>query len=298
MPKVTIKFRFCAYFCNAIKWSGSGCKRHKELHTKNVPKADLLSKDWCNLIFLDRNKEYGAYVLRKNAGRRYAWALVLVTGGVLLFSALFAIAGFYIRSTVRNAVSEIEAVVRLTPLKPEDGHEFKNVSAGRRALPQMKPGATMSQPEIVETPAEEKPIGIDGPATNASEQESTAVPTDTIGQGRTDLPIEGERLTATEVVEEMPEFPGGISAFMKWMDSYVIYPPECVKRKIEGDVEVSFLVDGSGKVLHPEISKPAYPALDSAAIRAVRQMPRWQPGRKNGRVTTVRISVPIHFQLR
>ncbi len=263
-----------------------------------MAKEELLSKEWCNLIFQGRNKDYGAYVLRKNTGRRYAIALGMVFSALLLFTLLAVATGLYVRSVVRDTVEEMQTVVRFKSLDTRDGYERKAISAGRRAVPQMKPGATMSKPEIADEATQQKPLGIDGPATTDAEIASTLADLDTLhNAGRTDLPIEGAQLTPTQIVEEMPEFPGGVAAFMRWLDANVQYPEDCVKKKVEGDVEVSFIVDAKGSVLQPEIVKRAHPRLDSAAIATIERMPRWKPGRQNGRITAVRITVPIHFQV-
>ncbi len=208
------------------------------------------------------------------------------------------VTGIYVRKVVRETVEEMQTVVRLKSLDTPDGFERKAISAGRRAVPQMKPGATMSKPEISDQPTEEKPLGIDGPATTDTAPPSTLADRDTLHNiSRTDLPVEGVQLTPTEVVEEMPEFPGGVAAFMRWLDANMGYPEACVKNKVEGDVEVSFIVDAQGSVLNPEIVKKAHPQLDSAAIATIQKMPKWRPGKQNGRITAVRITVPIHFQV-
>lgn len=261
--------------------------------------SDLLSEEWCNLVFEGRNKHYGAYVLRRDAGRRYARAAGITLG---LLAALLLVPlglGLYVRHTLLQAVEELEVVAKLKPMKPKDGHEIKAVSAGRRALPAMRPGASQAPPEIVDGLVSPRPVGIDGPVEFKEDDELFVMAdADSLHNAdRTDLPVEGAQLTPTEVVEQMPEFPGGIGGLMKWLDKHLIYPRSCMDAKIEGDVEVTFLVDATGTVLEPSVSKPSHTELDRAALFAVSRMPQWKPGRSGGKVTVVRVTIPIHFQL-
>lgn len=259
--------------------------------------SELLSKEWCNLIFQGRNKDYGAYAIRKRAGKRYARALLIVIVVTLIFVAFSLGTKLFMLYTFREAMKEVTVLSRLKPLEAEKGHELKAVSAGRKALPQMKPGASMDMPEIAEGIVDEKPMGIDGPAMTDAEKESLVADADSLhNANKADLPVEGPQLTPTEVVEQMPEFPGGLGAFMKWMDQHVVYPPSCIKAKIEGDVEVSFIVDATGQVSEPEVTKKCHPDLDRAALAAIGKMPKWKPGRSGGQITAVRITVPVHFQ--
>jgi len=264
-----------------------------------VHSSELLSEEWCNLVFEGRNKHYGAYALRRDAGRRYARALCLMLGALGLLLLVPLAFGLYVRHTLQQAVDDLEVVARLKPLEPEPGHEVKAVSAGRRALPAMRPGASQAAPEIVDGLVAPKPVGIDGPVTFRTDDDLFVMAdADSLHNAdRTDLPVEGVQLTPTEVVEQMPEFPGGVAGLMKWLDKHLIYPKSCVDAKIEGDVEVTFLVDAAGKVTDPAVAKSLHPELDRAALFALSRMPRWKPGRSGGKVTIVRVTIPIHFQL-
>ena len=124
------------------------------------------------------------------------------------------------------------------------------------------------------------------------------IPEDTvrINEDRKDLPVEAAPLTPTEVVEEMPQFPGGWYALKRYLDEHVPYPKGCIDRRIQGDVEVAFYVDQNGGVLEPKVTKSVHPELDAAALQGIKGMPQWTPGRRNGKVTIVRIRIPVHFE--
>lgn len=309
MAKVTTNLGFWAYFCTTISPAGipvpvgEGGRRRllsKDSLLINVRGPELLSKEWCKLVFEGRNKQYGAYKLRRDAGKRYARAICIVTAGVFALFVLPLLFGLFIRYTIREHMDEIASFARLKPLEIKKDTTLKAVSAGRRAVPMMKPGASTAVPEIVDGLVAPKPLGIDGPV-SFEEDEKAFVMADADTDhnvDKTDLPVEGIQLTPTEVVEQMPEFPGGLGELMKWLDRHVIYPKSCVDAKVEGDMEVTFLVDENGKVTEPAVSKSLHPDLDKAALMAMNRMPQWKPGRSGGRITIVRITLPIHFQLK
>lgn len=252
------------------------------------------------MLFADRNKAYGAYIMRRDAGKRYAKAMKIVLG-MFLAAILTAIAtGFFVYSQVKDAIAELDDLAHLERLKPIEGHEFKEVAQSRRSVPHMKAGKTTSRPEIVEGLAVSLDYGIDVPESAHGEQdEIVRFDNDSVSNAiLKDLTEEAVHLTPTEVVEEMPSFPGGVGALMKWLDAHIIYTAGSVRDKVEGDMEVSFIVDEEGRVQDPHVTKSLTPTLDRVAVSAITKMPRWTPARSNGRLTHVMVSVPIHFQLK
>ena len=262
--------------------------------------SELLSKEWCELIFKGRNKAYGAYKIRRDTGRRYARAVGIVLGSISFVALVSVAMGLYVRHEIMKGIRDMQDVARMRPLEPEKGHEFKAIAAGKHIpTTNMRPGASPTVPEIVDGIPAPKPIGIDGPKVfEAGSDLFVKADNDTAhNANREDLQEEGIQLTPTEVVEQMPEFPGGIGALMKWLDQHIIYPQSCIRAKVQGDVEVTFIVDAQGNVREPSVSKKLYPDLDRAALMALQRMPKWNPGKVNGKAAIVRITVPVHFEL-
>lgn len=108
---------------------------------------------------------------------------------------------------------------------------------------------------------------------------------------------EEEDTTVLRTVEKLPEYPGGIVEFMKWLSHSLRYPPQARARKIQGKVVVSFIVNKNGTISSPKIEKHADPMLDAEALRVVRLMPRWTPGMMNGKSCRTMIAIPINFVL-
>jgi TonB family protein len=103
--------------------------------------------------------------------------------------------------------------------------------------------------------------------------------------------------TIYEVVDEMPEYPGGMTALMQYLARNVKYPVEAQKAKVEGRVTVVFVIDRDGSITDPVVKKSVDPNLDKEALRVVSAMEKWVPGKHRGKVVKVRYSVPITFRL-
>lgn len=103
---------------------------------------------------------------------------------------------------------------------------------------------------------------------------------------------------AFDVVEQMPEYPGGIKALLDYLCQNVKYPADAEKQKIEGRVIATFVVETDGSISNIEVVKPAFPSLDAEAVRVLSGMPKWKPGMQSGKVVRVKYTVPINFNLK
>jgi protein TonB len=99
------------------------------------------------------------------------------------------------------------------------------------------------------------------------------------------------------IVEEMPEFPGGMKALTSYIAKTIKYPVIAQENGIQGKVYVSFVVDTKGRVTNAKVIRGVDPALDEEALRVVNSLPLWKPGRQGGKAVRVSFSVPISFVL-
>lgn len=111
-----------------------------------------------------------------------------------------------------------------------------------------------------------------------------------------------QRMTSTDddvydVVEKMPEFPGGMAELMKYLNSNIKYPVEAHKAGIQGRVVVSFVVNKDGTVKDAKIVRSVDKSIDAEALRVISAMPKWQPGYQDGKAVSVRYTVPVTFRL-
>lgn len=99
------------------------------------------------------------------------------------------------------------------------------------------------------------------------------------------------------VVENMPMFPGGSDALLDYLSKNVRYPEECLKDSIEGRVIISFVVERDGRITDTEVYKSVNKLFDAEALRVVRAMPKWTPGRHRGVPVRVYYRIPVNFRL-
>ena len=95
---------------------------------------------------------------------------------------------------------------------------------------------------------------------------------------------------------QTPEFTGGYIALKKYLEDNVKYPKDAQEKEIEGSVFVKFKVTASGKIENTEVQKGIYPSLDAEALRVVKNMPNWKPGKKNDMPTEVYFNIPVSFK--
>ena len=100
-----------------------------------------------------------------------------------------------------------------------------------------------------------------------------------------------------EVVEQMPSFPGGDAAMMKYLAENIKYPVSAQKAKEQGRVVVQFIVEKDGAVTGVKTVRSVTPALDAEAVRVIKAMPKWTPGRQGGQPVRVKYNVPVSFRL-
>ncbi len=101
-----------------------------------------------------------------------------------------------------------------------------------------------------------------------------------------------------DIVEQMPEYPGGQAALFEFISKNVKYPDDAVKKKVEGKVFVTFVVDTDGKITDVSLMRKVFPSLDAEAVRVISAMPNWIPGKQKGQVVRVKYTVPIMFRLK
>ena len=100
-----------------------------------------------------------------------------------------------------------------------------------------------------------------------------------------------------QVVEAMPEFPGGTAELMKWLQKNIKYPSIAAENGVQGRVIVQFVVNKDGAIVDPVVLLSVDPYLDKEAIRVVKSMPKWKPGEQRGKPVRVKFTLPVMFKL-
>lgn len=276
-----------------------------------MSKIDLISSDWVDLVFEGRNKAYGAYRLRKSTTKRNILAMVAV---VLLLIVAFIIL------TVKNFVDEQRAKVAMTQVaeltnydQPKKKAEVKQKTVEvepERVVERIKSSIKFTAP-VIKKDEEVKP---DEELKTQDELMSTKTAIGTFDvKGNDDA--NGEILKAKEViaepeppkheeenkvfdiVEQQPLFPGGPTALMKYLSENTKYPVVAQENGVQGRVTVQFVVEKDGSISDVHVLRGVDPSLDKEAVRVVKSMPRWTPGKQNGITVRVNYRVPVLFRL-
>jgi len=108
---------------------------------------------------------------------------------------------------------------------------------------------------------------------------------------------EEEEQVIFQVVEEMPHFPGGEEALMKWLSENIRYPVIAQENGIQGRVICQFVVNTDGSIVDIQVVRGVHPSLDEEAVRVIKSMPKWIPGKQRGKPVRVRFTLPINFRL-
>ena len=276
-----------------------------------MSKIDLISSDWVDLVFEGRNKAYGAYRLRKSTTMRNILAMVAV---VLLLVVAFIIL------TVKNFVDEQRAKVAMTqvaeltnydqPKKKAEVKQKKVEVEPERVVERVKSSIKFTAP-VIKKDEEVKP---DEELKTQDELMSTKTAIGTFDvKGNDDA--NGEILKAKEViaepeppkheeenkvfdiVEQQPLFPGGPAALLKYLSENTKYPVVAQENGVQGRVTVQFVVEKDGSISDVHVLRGVDPSLDKEAVRVVKSMPRWTPGKQNGITVRVNYRVPVLFRL-
>ena len=160
-----------------------------------------------------------------------------------------------------------------------------------------EPSATIQQParpiQQTKEATQEKPQEIQQISANPI-AEQQAEPTTT---ERAQEPPRELSSSVYDVVEKMPSFPGGNGAMMQFIQSNVNYPAAARENGIQGRVQIGFIVEHDGSISDVRVVRSVDPALDMEAVRVVKRMPRWEPGKQNGQPVRVKYTVPVLFRL-
>lgn len=136
--------------------------------------------------------------------------------------------------------------------------------------------------------------GQGGAGTGASAGDDDAANTSAMSPVAVD---ENDNPLNFQVVERLPEFPGGMVEFMKWLTKNLRYPVLARQQKIQGKVVVAFIINRDGTITGQKVVKSVSPELDREALRVLRMMPKWKPGEEKGKPCRTYFSIPVNFKL-
>lgn len=270
-----------------------------------MAKIDLTNSEWIDIVFGDRNKKYGAYALRLQSAIRHNKSTLII--------ALIAIIGFSIPKLISLATpkKQRESITEVTTLSKLDKAEVKNEIKKPIAVeppPALKSSIKFVAPVI----KKDEEVSDENELKSQEELNKSAVAisiADVKGNDEVHgVDIADVKVAVTqqkeedddkvfEVIEQMPSFPGGEAALMDFISKNIRYPVSAQENGIQGRVILRFVVTKTGDIGKVEVVRGVDPALDKEAIRVVKSLPKWIPGKQNGENVNVWFTLPITFKL-
>jgi len=280
--------------------------------------VDLSSREWCDLVFEGKNKDFGAYVIRTESPKRHNMAVIWTLIGALLVAALaFGLvkANQYLEAKrLANAQDQTEVLIDMSQEAEEPEPEQQRVEPEKpEVLPEeVLKSVKVTELQIVEDDKVKKEDEIKtqdelketetafGQKDNKEGTEDRNVTRTLKEEVVVEKPVEKPKEVKEEVfrsVEQMPQFPGGEAALMKYLQSHINYPPMAAENNVQGRVVVQFVVDKTGKVGEVKVVRSVDKDLDKEAVRVCKSLPKFTPGRQNGQAVSVWYTLPVTFKL-
>lgn len=287
--------------------------------------VDLSSKEWTDLIFEGKNKAFGAYTLRQASDHRHNVAVLYVVTGLLVILLLAWGYGKYSAARERaeqERIKELLASIEQQQFEELQAELEQDIEEENQMEQEAEP-----EPEEEEALAEEilntekftellvqkdEDVKEEIKSADDVKDTSTALGSTDFDKGTDDLNIVREHKNEViveekhEVVEEtkvftsveqMPQFPGGEAELLKWISTHIKYPAIAMENNVQGKVVVQFVVTRDGSIGEVKIARGKDPDLDKEAMRVVRTLPKFIPGKMNGQAVNVWYTLPINFKL-
>jgi protein TonB len=278
-----------------------------------MSQIDLIDNRWSDIMFENRNKEYGAYVLRRQTTARNIKSIIAVL-------IIFALVMVYM--VAKNAYDDYQKahmaqtqVTELTALQEQkkeakvERKEIVKQEKVEQVVEKVKSSIKFTAP-VIKKDDEVRPEDEMKSQDEIMNSKVAVGFANVIGNDESGEVLKAKEALVTEpvkpkeeenkvfdVVEQMPSFPGGMAALMAYLQKSIKYPPVAEENGIQGRVVCTFVVERDGSVTDVRVAKSVDPSLDKEAVRVVSAMPKWIPGKQNGQSVRVKYTLPVTFRL-
>ena len=277
--------------------------------------VDLSSKEWRDLVFEGKNKDFGAYEMRKNSDRRHNLAMIAVVIVIVLLFGLGLLVNTVIKSVEARPEDVNEQAMAAFAEEVVEEEPEEEPQRIEEEKPEALPEEILNTVKMAEVKfVADEEVKEDIKSQDEIKETETAVGATNFDQGTDDLtktvrehkdeviveekkpepPKKEEIFTA---VEQPPQFPGGEAALLKYIADHIRYPAAAQENGIQGRVVVQFVVTKDGSIGQVKVVRGKDPDLDKEAKRVVRTLPRFVPGKMNGNNVSVWYTLPINFKL-
>ncbi len=281
-----------------------------------MAKIDLYDPKWVEMVFAGKNKEYGAYQLRKGtSGRNIKSLLILVIAAALVGGFLAWKVIEQKQAEEQQAYMEAMELARLQKQAEKEKKKPEKVQPKvemKKEIPVARETQKFTAPvikkdELVKEENQVKQMDQLDAKVAVGTKDEEGVKDRTVEAVRSDIAVAAPPPPPApkpevsnkvfDVVEEKPSFPGGQAALMSFLSSNIKYPVVAQENGVQGRVIVGFVVERDGSITDVKVMRSVDPSLDREAQRVVKAMPRWKPGKQNGSAVRVKYTVPVVFRL-
>lgn len=278
--------------------------------------VDLSSKEWRDLIFEGKNKDFGAYKLRQGSESRHNKAFFYVLIGLvavcLLIFGYMKYEAYKTKKAEEEAKAKLEQQQKLAQMEAEKEEE-KEEEVEQIEIEEVKPEAPqlatqlMTELLLTDTPKEDNEIKA-----NEDIQKDNSVMSTFTQAGSDDINLikehkeevvqekpreEKKKEEVFTHVEQMPKFPGGDAELYKFISNNLNYPAMAIENNVQGRVVVQFVVTKDGSIGNVKVVRSVDRDLDNEAIRVCKKLPKFIPGKQNGQPVNVWYTLPVTFKL-
>jgi protein TonB len=279
--------------------------------------VDLSSKEWRDIVFEGKNKEFGAYEMRCGSVKRHnrAMIIVIIALAIILTFLILYMKGVFATPEEAETVATVD--VELTNMDVEDVQEEEDVmeqidiSEPEPEIQQIEEDVKqqlLTEAVIVDVVDEDKKMQDQ----EKIKEDDSKISIKNVAEGAEDFtsqdqmkkdvivveePVKVEPEKIFDAVEQMPTFPGGDAALYKFIGDNLVYPAQAAEEGVSGRVTIRFVVERDGTVSQVTVARGKHPALDKEAKRVVSKLPKFIPGKQNGQTVRVFYTLPINFKL-
>ncbi len=263
----------------------------------------ILTADYLDIVFDNRNKTYGGYELRKHYNRRAMKAITLVVSAALLLIGVHAFAS-------RNKPTVLTSPPVYTPVDPTildippqkkiELPKVQDVPKPVASTIKLTPPKIIKDDLVTEAPPtieelKDKQIGtVTTDGNGGTEAATTVILTDGKGEPTTGPTIPPVSTEPAIIVEQMPEFNGNVNEYLA---RNIQYPQMARETQTTGRVVIKFVVNEDGSVSGAKVLKSIGSGCEEEALRVINSMPKWKPGKNNGKAVKVYFTLPVKFAM-
>lgn len=282
--------------------------------------VDLTSKEWRDIVFSEKNKDFGAYQLRAKSDKRHNLAVLYTLIGLVV--VLFLIFGYSKYADYQAEKAALEAKEKAEKMSQaileqvEETPEEEEIEEQKFEQPEVvvpeEVLATVQVTQIAIVDADKVKNEVMDMETQKEDNTARGVVNQEGSDDADKFKAVQEQVVVKEpepevkkhveeqifvAVEQPAEFPGGQAALMRWLNNNMRYPEAAQQNDIQGRVIVKFVVEKDGSIGNVQIAKGVDKDLDREALRVVKKMPKWQPGKNNGQAVRSYFNLPVTFRL-